>query len=88
MALVGQIKDTCLLGLFNVALPSSDTYTDIFMVVQLLMAGHIIYGCSFLGPFLVNYLSNAWDWFKNGKDEPWIALLCVLLNCYPQYKGN
>ena len=88
MSLFGQIKETCLMGLFNLALPTSDTYSDLALVVELFIAGHYKYGCSLLGPFLVTYLSSFLDWFRNRKEEAWIALVAVLLNFYPQYKGN
>ena len=76
------------MGLLDISLPTCDTYSDLALVVRLFGYALPLYGCAFLVPFFVNYLTNFCDWFKNREKETRLAFLAVLVNAYPQYKGN
>ena len=83
MAEVNPIKESLLLALFNVLLPTGDVYSDLALITKLYNNELPKWASSLLLPFLVNYTLCWIAWFTTEKQKKftWIA---ALLGCYPQ----
>ena len=75
---------TLLIIVLNIALPTVDVYSDLYMVVKFIRSGHPRYGELLLVPFLLNYLFSwaAWYSLDKRKQLTWMA---AFISCYPQY---
>ena len=83
MADVNPMKETLLMGLLQVVLPTGDVYSDLALTTNLFYNNHPNWASLLLGPFLVNYTLCWIAWFTTEKQKKftWIA---ALLGCYPQ----
>ena len=84
MEAVNPIKETLLLGLFKVALPTIDVYSDVALSAKLYLNNRPNWASLLLGPVLINYALCWFTWWTTDKQKKvtWIA---ALLGCYPQF---
>ena len=80
----GKCKETCILLLLNILLPTVDVYSDLALIVKLYLIGSQNYAIILFVPFLLNYSIS---WVKM-----WQLEKCTILpmastfhSCYPQY---
>jgi len=82
----GKIKETVLLVLLHILLPTVDIFTDLLLVGRFYYYGeHPGWGTMMFLPFLANYTISWYAWFHADKRKM-IGALAALFCWYPQYK--
>ena len=71
------MKETAILGVLNIALPTADVYSDLALLLRFYFNGHLVWGTLMLLPFLVNYLICWYVWITTDKRKTvtWVATL-------------
>ena len=82
------LKNTLLTTLFNIILPTADTFTDLRLIHYLYYyvenEGNTIFSMALLLPFLLNYFLSWRAWFRFEKDKK-NSWRFPMYNLYPQY---
>ena len=81
----GKIKETVLLFLLHIVLPTVDIFTDLQLVGRFYHNGDKGWGTLMFLPFLANYMISWYAWFYADKRKM-VGALAALFCCYPQYK--
>jgi len=83
-----KLKDTCVLFFINILLTSADIFSDLHLIVKLLgmeKGNARIWGYFLLIPLISNYILTYFAWFRLDHNKPWLSVLAVTFNLYPQY---
>ena len=81
----GKIKETVLLFLLHIILPTVDIFTDLQLVGRFYNNKDYGWGTMMFLPFLANYTHSWYAWFYADKRKM-VGALAALFCCYPQYK--
>lgn len=79
-----KIKETLTIFVLNIALPTCDVFSDLFLIIKLLKNGHSIWSVLLLVPFLLNYFLTWFLWWRIDKMRrfSWVS---AALSWYPQF---
>ena len=65
---------------FDVAVPTADQISDLFLIIRWYVEDHPNYATAMLIPFLMNVCSNYYHWWKwDTSFEKWFTWILVLL---------
>ena len=75
---------------FGVALPTVDSFSDIFFTYNAFKSGNPKIACTIGFPVVLNVLFQTWKFFTqdfDGKLEKWFSWIFVILTVWPQYQA-
>ena len=82
-----KIKETCLLLILNILLPSVDVFSDVALIGNLYLTGSPHYASLLLMPFLLNYCLTWLTMWRLDRCRG-LSWLFAALSCYPQYMAT
>ena len=81
------MEETATIIMFNILLPTIDTWSDMRLVIKLYKGAHTKLATVMFLPFLLNYVWCFFSFFRREKNnfKKIFTFIFPLLNLYPQY---
>ena len=82
-------KNLLILIIANICLPTYDTYTDIALIIRLLLHGPSLkFGLGLMVPLFMNIFATTFTWWRkdSSEEKKWTWILVILL-IWPQYQA-